>query len=77
MQIHENVNTSNKKSGEPEGPLASVRGGRDLTERPWNEVIEYHCFFLIIIVGPPYFPDTVWLLKQTHFSKSDTNVALV
>ena len=44
-----------KKSREPEKPIASIRGGRDVTDRPQYEVIvvEYYCFFMIIIVAPP------------------------
>ena len=26
-------------------------------------IVEYYCFFIIIIVGPPNLPDTAWLLK--------------
>ena len=53
-----------KDSREPEGPVASVRGGRDVTDRPWCEVlVEYYCFFIITIVGSPYFLDPVWPLK--------------
>ena len=40
-------------------------------------VVEHYCFFIIIIAGPPYFPDPVWPLKKTHFSKLYTNLALV
>ena len=66
-------------SREPERPVASVGGVRDVTERPRNEVIvvvvEYYCFLIITIVGPPYLADPVWPLKYTHFSKTHTNVA--
>ena len=30
-------------------------------------VVEYYCFFIIVIVGPPYFLDTVCWLKETQF----------
>ena len=50
-------------------PVASRGGVRDVTERPWNEVIEYYCFLIIIIVGTPYFRDPVWQLKCTPFSE--------
>ena len=58
-----------KKPRELERPVASIRGGRDVTDRYRNEVIVvgYYCFFLIIIVGPPNLPDPVWPLKYTHF----------
>ena len=52
-------------SWEPERPVASVRGVRNVTERPWNEVIvKYYRFFRIIIVGTPYLPDLVWTLTS-------------
>ena len=38
-------------------------------------VVEYYCFFIIIIVGAPYLPDPVWPLKYKPISKSDTNIA--
>ena len=43
--------------------VASVKSAQDVTDRPRNEVIEYYCFFITIIVGPPYFPDPVLRLK--------------
>ena len=65
-----------------EGPVASVRSVRDVTDRHRNGVIlvvvvEHYCFFIITIVRPPYSPDPVWLLKYTHFSNFDTKFALV
>ena len=37
-------------------------------------VIEYYCFFIIIIVGPPNLADPVWPLKKAHFSKFDIQI---
>ena len=70
---------SMKKSREPEGPLASVRGGRDVSDRPWCKVItvEYYRFLIVFFVGPPILPHPVWLLKCTHFLELNTNLASV
>ena len=38
-------------------------------------VVEYCCFLMKVIVGPPYLADPVWPLQYTHFSKFDSNVA--
>ena len=69
-----------KESQEPEKLVASLRGVRDVTERPLNEVIvvEYYCFFIIVIVGPQNLPDPVWPRKYKHFlSKYNMNNAAV
>ena len=66
--LRKGINTCNKKSREPERPVASVRSVQDVTDRPRNEVIvvEHYCFF-INYCWSPLLPGHSWVAEINTF----------